>query len=170
MSVINNKSTEQKSSGSSKHQLYCLTVEKQLEANETWKKMVIFIFLLILKSLHNDMPHLKHGYTLSFYCYVHTNTISGWYFNVLISHSSQSHNLFNCIKLPPLKREEALVSRILTTAEKLENQNIIKPQISFPFSQSSSGSQLTNFVNQHKYHFHMCNNSIQWKVELEING
>lgn len=41
------------------------------------KKFVNFIFFVILKSLHNDMPHLKQEYTLSFYCYVQTITILG---------------------------------------------------------------------------------------------
>lgn len=48
MSVVNYKSTEEKCSGSSKHQLYRLTVEKQLEANEREKKCK-FNFLLNIK-------------------------------------------------------------------------------------------------------------------------
>lgn len=132
------------------------------------KKIVNVIFFLIFKSLHIDMSHLKQGCTLPFYCYGHVNMVLWWHFSVLISYSPQSHNLFNWVKMSPLKREEALVSRVLR-AEKWEEQNKIKPPISFPLSQSSSGSQLIHFVNWRKYHFYI-KNSIQQKSELETNG
>lgn len=51
VSVINNKSTEQKSSGSSKHQLYCVVVEKHLEANEMGKELYITSSFNYLKHL-----------------------------------------------------------------------------------------------------------------------
>lgn len=109
------------------------------------KILVSFFFFYILKSLHNDMLHLK--YSLSSVMY--TNP---WYYgniSMLLFHTLSSHTISDCVTVPPLKREEALVSRILT-AEQLENQNTIKSQISFTFSSSTSGSQLTNFVNQPK--------------------
>lgn len=83
------------------------------------------------------MPRLKQEHTLSFCCYVHTNTILLWHFNVVLSHSTPLHNLFNWVKVPPLKREEALLSIILTKAEKLEKQNISKPKSpSHPLNQA----------------------------------
>lgn len=128
------------------------------------KILVNFISFLIIKSLHNDLPHLKHSLSSVMYTKPkHYGDIS-----MLLFHRLSSHTISDWVKVPPLKREEALVFGILTT-EQLENQNIIKFQMSFTFSSSSTGSQLTNF-DKPKYPFYVGKNSTQQRSKLKMCG
>lgn len=127
------------------------------------KKTPVNFFFLTLKSLHNDMPHLKHSLSSVMY----TNPQYYGDISMLLFYTLSSHTISDCVKVPPLKREEALVSRILT-AEQPENQNTIKCQISFRFSSSPSGSQLTNIVNQPKYPFYVGKNRTQQKSKWKM--